>query len=84
VPSVEIQPTFERNISQAELATCFKLVSFLAYSSTLKMEAKGSSEMSVDFQRTTRRYTPEDRTLHEEHIVTGRLEGGIAEPVKQS
>jgi hypothetical protein len=29
------------------------------------MEAIYSSETSVDFQRTTRRYTPEDRTLHD-------------------
>jgi hypothetical protein len=40
------------------------LVSCLAYSSTLKMEAICSSETSVDFQRTTWRYIPEDRTLH--------------------
>jgi hypothetical protein len=32
--------------------------------STLKMEAIFSSETSVDFQRTTRRYIPEDGTLH--------------------
>jgi hypothetical protein len=32
--------------------------------STLKMEAICSSESSVDFQRTTRRYIPEDSTLH--------------------
>jgi hypothetical protein len=36
------------------------LVSCLAYSLTLKMEAACSSEMSVDFQRTTRRDIPED------------------------
>jgi hypothetical protein len=36
----------------------------LAYSSTLKMEATFSCEKSVDFQRTTRHYIPEDRTLH--------------------
>jgi hypothetical protein len=35
-----------------------------AYSSTLKMEAICYSEMSVDFQRTTRRYIPEDRTIY--------------------
>jgi hypothetical protein len=28
------------------------------------MEATGSSETSADIQRTTRRYIPEDRTLH--------------------
>jgi hypothetical protein len=42
----------------------FMIVSCLAYSSTLKMEARCSSETSVDFQRTTRRYIPEDGTLH--------------------
>jgi hypothetical protein len=35
---------------------------FLAYSSTLKMEATYSPEKSVDFQRNTRRYIPEDST----------------------
>jgi hypothetical protein len=34
------------------------------YSSTLRIEATCSPETSVDFQRTTRRYIPEDRTLH--------------------
>jgi hypothetical protein len=46
------------------LATCFTLVSCSAYYSTLKMEVACSSEMSVEFQLTTRRYIPEDRTLH--------------------
>jgi hypothetical protein len=36
----------------------------LAYSSTLKMVATCYSEKHVDFKRTTRRYIPEDRTLH--------------------
>jgi hypothetical protein len=44
-------------------------VSCLAYSSTLKMKATWSSETSVDFQRTTRRYIPEDRTLQEVHLL---------------
>jgi hypothetical protein len=35
-----------------------------SYSSTLKMEAICSSETSLDTQRTTRRYIPEDGTLH--------------------
>jgi hypothetical protein len=39
------------------------LVSCLAYSSTLNMETTCFSETSVDFQRTIRRYIPEDRTL---------------------
>jgi hypothetical protein len=44
-------------------ATCFTLGSPLAYSSTLKMKATCSSEASVDFQATTQRYIPEDRTF---------------------
>jgi hypothetical protein len=35
----------------------------LAYFSTLKMEAIYSCETTVDFQRTTWRYIPEDVTL---------------------
>jgi hypothetical protein len=42
------------------LATCFRTVSYLAYSSILKMEATYSSEISVDLQRTTRRYFAEN------------------------
>jgi hypothetical protein len=37
---------------------------FSAYLSTLKMNAICSSETSVGTQRTTRRYIPEDGTLH--------------------
>jgi hypothetical protein len=48
---------------QAELATCFMLVFCLAYSSTLKTETTCSSETSVHFQRTTRRYVSEGITL---------------------
>jgi hypothetical protein len=44
-------------------STCFTLVSCFAFSSNLMIEAKFSSEASVDFQRTIRRYMPEDRTL---------------------
>jgi hypothetical protein len=54
-------------ISQARNHLCFPpafiLVSCFAYFSTLKMEATCASETSVDFQRTTRRYIPEDSTL---------------------
>jgi hypothetical protein len=46
----------------ALLATCFMLVSCLAYSATLKMEVTCSSNMSVDFQHTGR-YIPENKTL---------------------
>jgi hypothetical protein len=40
------------------------VVSCLGYSSTLKMEVTDSSGTSVDFQRTTQRYIPEDNILH--------------------
>jgi hypothetical protein len=40
------------------LGSDFALVSYMAYSSTLKMEAKYSSETSVDFQQTTQCYIP--------------------------
>jgi hypothetical protein len=43
------------------LPLAFTMASCLAYSSTLKMDATCSSETSVDFKRTTRRYIPEDR-----------------------
>jgi hypothetical protein len=46
------------------LATFFTLISCLAYSSTLMMQMTCSSETSVNFKRTTRRYIPENRTLH--------------------
>jgi hypothetical protein len=46
------------------LSSAFTPIRYSAYSSTLKMEAICSSEMSVDFQRTTRRYIREGRTLH--------------------
>jgi hypothetical protein len=60
VKSVESQPTYRRDMS----ATCFILVSFLAYYSTMNMEAKYFSETLVDFQRTTWHDIPEDSFLH--------------------
>jgi hypothetical protein len=42
----------------------FTLVSWLLYSSILKMQAIRSAETSVDFQWNTRWHIPEDRTLH--------------------
>jgi hypothetical protein len=59
----------DQKISQARNQLClpsdFMLVSYLAYSLTLKMEATSSSEMWADFQQqTTWRYIPEDKTLH--------------------
>jgi hypothetical protein len=43
---------------------CFQLVSCSAYFSTLKMEAICSSETSLEFQRTTRRYIAKDSALY--------------------
>jgi hypothetical protein len=45
------------------LPPAFTLVSCLPSSSTLKIEAKFTSETSVDFQRTTQHCIPEGRTL---------------------
>jgi hypothetical protein len=53
----------EYSISRILFSTCFMLVFCLDYSSTLKKEATCFSEMSVDFQLTTRHYTPEDTAL---------------------
>jgi hypothetical protein len=50
--------------------TCFMLVSCLAFSSTLMMEAICSFETSVDYQRATQRCVPEGGTLL--HILTAR------------
>jgi hypothetical protein len=41
------------------------LISFLASSLTLKVEAILSIKMLGDFQWTTQHYIPEDETLHE-------------------
>jgi hypothetical protein len=41
------------------------LVSPVTYSSNLKIQATCSFETSVDFQRATRRYIPEDRTVQQ-------------------
>jgi hypothetical protein len=60
-------PLYVNRCLRALLATWFMLVSCMVYSATLKMEATSSSETSVDFQWTTRRYIPENRTLHNHH-----------------
>jgi hypothetical protein len=67
--SFERQLKFRRDMSpaawsRARIATCFMLLSGFAYFSTLKMVATCPSETSVDFQRNTRCYIPENRTLH--------------------
>jgi hypothetical protein len=41
------------------------LAPFLAYTSTLKLEAKCSSEISFDFNQTTLPHIPEDRTFED-------------------
>jgi hypothetical protein len=45
------------------LDTCFTLVSFLAYASTLKMEETYFSETPVNLQRSAWCHVPEHRTL---------------------
>jgi hypothetical protein len=80
VLSVEMQPTFRRNISppssgskkkifskNQQVARCFPPAYFLVldeFSSTLKMDAICSSETLVASQQTTRRYVPEDDSFH--------------------
>jgi hypothetical protein len=71
--SIESQLTFQRNVSPPSLGLknkpAFMLVSCSAYSSTLKMEAICSSEMSVAFQQATWHYILEDRTLQQKICV---------------
>jgi hypothetical protein len=55
---------WEMKSCRSLLAARFMLAFSFTHSSILKMESKFSSEMSVDFQRTTRRYSPEEITLH--------------------
>jgi hypothetical protein len=43
------------------------------YFSALRMEAICSSETSVDFQRTTRHYIPEDSTLQDMATFRGHV-----------
>jgi hypothetical protein len=47
-----------------------------------KMEATSSSEMSVEFQHTTRRYILEDRTLHNHRCKNLRSVGNDTGPKK--
>jgi hypothetical protein len=60
------QWTFRKNKpSKKHVASrvCLTVVSCLIYSSTPKIEEICSSEKSVNFNRSTRRHFPEDRTL---------------------
>jgi hypothetical protein len=68
-----------RGTYRLRFPTTFTQVSCSAYSS-LRMKTICSFETSVDFQRTTRRYTPEDSTLHNQscenlksYIVTNKI-----------
>jgi hypothetical protein len=54
----------EKAKKETSMKQVASLVRCLAYSSTMKMEATLSSEISVDFQRTTWHYFLADRTLH--------------------
>jgi hypothetical protein len=65
----------EISTNETLFVTCFMLVSCLAYSSTLKMEVICSSETSVDFQRITWRYIPEESRNSAVRIVS--LEGRV-------
>jgi hypothetical protein len=45
------------------LVTCYMLIPYLAYCSTLKVEATAFSEMSIYLERTAWCYIPEDKTF---------------------
>jgi hypothetical protein len=68
VQSIERQRMFRSNISSPSS----RWFLFLAYYSSLKMEATYSSEKPVDFQHSTRRYIPDDRNLQ----IKGVCENG--------
>jgi hypothetical protein len=53
------------------------LVSFLACSSTLKMDANVAPKRRLTFQRTTRRYIPDDRTLHNRRWLEGAKDANL-------
>jgi hypothetical protein len=58
-----ITPCSPLKVKEALLSTCFHATFLLGYSSTLKIEAICWSETFSDFQRTTWRYIPEDRSF---------------------
>jgi hypothetical protein len=69
-------PTFRRNewpptagskSKPSEISNKQALVSCLAYTWNLKMEAISSSETSVDFYLTAQRCNPEDHTINSHH-----------------
>jgi hypothetical protein len=64
------------------LPPALTLVSCFVYSSTLKMEETSSSEMLVDFQRTTRRYIPQGKTLQTNNFDLSTLQAHIQLPIR--
>jgi hypothetical protein len=68
-PSCGLKEKPNKEQALAVLALFFILASRLAHSSTFKMEATCSSELSGDFQRTTRRYNPEVCTVNNIHMI---------------
>jgi hypothetical protein len=62
VQSIESQPMFRKNI-----ASIFRVEKQAEQETSVKAGVKqviGSFETSVDFQRITQRYIPEDSTIH--------------------
>jgi hypothetical protein len=59
-------PSSKRRNKVVCLPPAFTLASSFAYSTTLNMVGTCSSETSVDFQQTKRRYFPEDGTIRNE------------------
>jgi hypothetical protein len=53
---------------------------FFAYYSTLRMEALWSFEASVNFHQIARRYSPEDRILHD--YFCGNIKSNNAEKLQ--
>jgi hypothetical protein len=56
--------TYLLQLGDRIISRAFQQISCSDYTSTPKLEAICSSETSVDFQRTTRRYIPKYSTLH--------------------
>jgi hypothetical protein len=56
-PEMHVGPSFKTAFRHL---LSFMLVSCLAYYLTLKMDVTSSSEVSAEYQRTTRHYIPED------------------------
>jgi hypothetical protein len=60
----DCSPVWDNTEGELTLLLFLLSPSYLVYSSTLKTEATCPSETSDDFHRITRRYIPENRTLH--------------------